>query len=444
MSEPDELLATADAALSKAARRADEAEVVIRHDESASTTIRGALSSGRAASRTLVGVRLRVGRRVGAASAALVDEATLARLVEQAREAALLAPETAGEGAFARGERLVAPAFRKTAPPLGATDARERAQAIAAELTGAEYATVATGGVRTRVVVATSGGTFAADASEACTATIEARVNERLPRAVTSQRMGRAALDVNGFGASIVADLRTAQRIGALPDGQVPVILDADTSSKLMPNVAVHLNAAIARHGLSRFSGRLEQRVFAETVTLRDAAEGTRLGGRARTLDDEGVRTRARDVVRRGVLVDLVHNAEEARLAGRADAAGNGYRGRDIVDAPPRPAFTQMELAPGRAALPDLAREADRAILVRHELLGWYHSTGVGGLLSVVAPCAFLVEKGEVVSGLPPVTLGFDALQVLADEALLVGESAAVTPHGTSAPLLLRNVAVSA
>lgn len=444
MSIPDELLTTADDALAKAKRHADEAEIVLRHDESAGALIRGELSSGRDASRTLLGVRLRMGRRIGIASGALSDADVVDRVIEQARHAASIAAEAAYDLRFAEGERLVTRAFREETPPAGTLDARERAALLADRVRGAaEYFTVSTGGARMRIVVATSGGTLAADAGVTPAATVEARVNERLPRAITAGRMGRAALDLDGFAEEILQDLKRAQHVAPLPAGKETIVFDAQTASKLIPSLTMHLNASLVRHGLSRYSGKLGERVLSEALTIRDAAEGTALGGRAREMDDEGVRTRAREIVSRGVVKDLVFNAEEARLADRRDAAGNGFRGGEVVDAPPRPGFVQAEIVPGRRALAAIVAGSKRAILVKHELLGWYHSTGVTGLVSVVAPCAFLVENGEIVSGLSPVTLGFDALAALADAELEIGADAAVTPQGVSAPMVLRGVAAS-
>ncbi|HUR69744.1 MAG TPA: TldD/PmbA family protein [Candidatus Thermoplasmatota archaeon] len=444
MTSPDDMVSLVERALEKARRLADEAEVVLRDDDSAGALIRGALSNGRAASRTLLGARLRIGRRVGMASVTLAGDDAVDRLLAQARDAALSGAELAQEPRYADGERLVTKAYRKEEAPMGTLDARDRAALLAERVRGAaEYFTVSAGGARMRIVVGTTGGTLVADAVESTSAVIEARVNERIPRAITGHRMGTAALAPEGFAEEILEDLRRGQIVAALAPGRETVIFDADTASKILPSLTIHLSSTLVRQNLSRFTGKMGARILSEAVTIRDAAHGTALGGRAREVDDEGVRTRARDIVEQGVLRDLTYSAEEARLAEKKDAAGNGFRGGDVVDAAPRPGFVQVELAAGARPMHEIVASTKRAILVKHELLGWYHSTGVTGLLSMVAPCAFLVENGRIVSGLPPVTLGFDAIAALEDARLEVGADATLTPQGLCAPMVLHDVAVS-
>lgn len=441
---PQELLAIAERALEKAARRADEAEVVLRDDESVGATIRGAHEGGRAASRTLLGFRLRIGRKVGIASAALVGDSVVEHVLEQALLVTSVSAEAKSEAGFSRGERAATRAFLATTPPAGAERAHEHARALADEVSrDAEYFTVVAGGSRMRVVVANSHGTRAGDAHESTWLTIEARVRDERARAVIANRLGRSALSIDGFADEVVSDLKRGQRLSAMDAGKRDVLFDAETASKIFPSLSIHLSGSLVRSGLSRFAGKTGEDVLAPAITLSDAADGGDAGGRSRELDDEGVRTRARNLIQRGRFVEPVYSFEEASLAGVQGAAGNGFRGRDVVDTAPRAAPVNLALAPGKRSLAEITRGMRDGILVRHELLGWYHTTSVSGLVSVVAPCAFLVKDGEIVSGLPPVTLGFDAIAALAHPEVEVGAESSATSHGTSSPLLLRDVAAS-
>lgn len=441
---PDELLATAERALEKAARRADEAEVVLRDDEVTSTTLRGAHATGRSAARTLIGVRLRIGRRVGIASAALVDDHVVDHVIEQARLVTSVAAESKTDVGFSRGERIATRAFRVDAPPPGTERSRENARAIAEDVArAAEYYTVLAGGSRARVVIANVNGTMAGDASESSWLTVEARVREERARAVVANRLGRAALSIDGFAEEVVRDLRLGQKLATIAPGKRDVLFDAETASRVYPSLLVHFASGLVRQGVSRFAGKVGEEVLSPAITFRDEVDGGVAGGRAREVDDEGVRTRTRDLLARGRFLSPVYNTEEAALAGVKDAPGNGFRGKDVVDTPPRSTPVNLTLAPGKRTIAEMAASLRDGILVRHELLGWYHTTSVSGLVSVVAPCAFLVKDGAIASGLPPVTLGFDVLAALAHPDVEVGSESVATSHGVCAPLLLRDVAVS-
>ncbi len=158
------------------------------------------------------------------------------------------------------------------------------------------------------------------------------------------------------------------------------------------------------------------ERVADESVTVFDDP-GAALSFAGGVTDDEGVSTRRKPIVARGVFGGLLSDRRSAAQWGNpAAATGNGFRvpfiAEDRADAPVRVALGHLEMNPGEAARTSLVK--GRAIQVP-VLLGMHSANKATGAFNGPVVGGLALEDGVVGGRLRPGTWSLmgNAFQVL-------------------------------
>lgn len=438
----DDVLALAEDALRAAKAKADAAEVFLFAEDGYASSAFGRHATGRAFSRLHVGVRLSDGTAVGFGEGSGDDAHAVREAVRRAVAALEAAPRLGKTHAFPAGTRGRARAFDAG---LGATaedaaGAVEEALDVFATDPAVSYSAATASATLMRFVTVSTSGAATADARAQFSINTEVRVREGgLQRGVRHSLYGAERLDASAFVAGLVADARATLRPVTFATGRVDVLFDATTTTTLYPTFVDGLRPAFVASGESRFSPG--KSAVSPAFTFEDASDDPATG-RARVYDDEGLPCRPITLVDRGVAATLLRTSAEAEAAG-VPAPGRGFRqGLTMKDAP-FAAPVNLRLAPGRDAIEDIVRDRERVVVVRRDVAGWYHSTGVTGAFSVVAPAAFLYERGECKGALPHATIGGNVFDALEKPGVVVGRERHVTRLGTGAPLLLPDLAVA-
>ena len=175
---------------------------------------------------------------------------------------------------------------------------------------------------------------------------------------------------------------------GSYPTGVSPVVLDSQVVCELLD---AFLPAFFAKHvldGTSVLAGREGQQLAGENITL--AEEPYLPGGlSSRRFDDEGVPTRAKEVIAGGVLKTFLYNRLTAAQAGRS-SSGNGFKQSCAEGA--ETGYTNMVLRPGEKSREELLREMGDGLLI----------TGVDGVFAGAHPASgdfSLISRGYRVQG---------------------------------------------
>ncbi len=402
----DGLLSIARRALSKALKMgADEAEAFVARGWGVSVDIEGGRVRYPTTSGAMgVSIRVTRGGRLGFAYCTREREigATISRALE-----------------IARLERRLGMSFPDPAPlrrPPGTWD--ERVPGLSVEAAMALCAEMMEGARRPhKEIVVTGGGV---ELGWALSAIVNSRGVEVVERG-TSVAGGinvslRGRTDVTGFEhmSSRFLDIdfeRLGREAAALAlrgrnpvktaSGRRTVVLAPEAAAALLSQITVpSLHGEPYKRGESHYSGRLGERVTARRLSIID--DGLLPGGLATSAsDDEGVPSRTRALIKRGVLESLIFDLRSAAEVG-GRSTGNGVRpsfrsppvasARNIIiDWPPRP-------------LDALVSEIDDGVLVR-EVLGAHTASSRSGDFSVSAPVLFEVKRGELGRPLRPVML---------------------------------------
>ncbi|MDE2141959.1 MAG: TldD/PmbA family protein [Elusimicrobia bacterium] len=160
--------------------------------------------------------------------------------------------------------------------------------------------------------------------------------------------------------------------------GRRAAIFEPWVAVEFLEVLADLLSAEEVQGGRSLLEGRRGSAVASPLVTLRD--DPRRLGGPASArFDDEGVPTRDKALIERGVLRELLHDSATAAREG-VESNGCGYRGD--WSGTPGPGPSNLFLAPGASTRDSLISGTKDGLLIL-EVLGTHMMDPVSGEFSV-------------------------------------------------------------
>jgi PmbA protein len=213
--------------------------------------------------------------------------------------------------------------------------------------------------------------------------------------------------------------------LGSSPveSGVYDVVLEPYLASEILTYaLAPAFSALEILEGRSPLKGREGQLVFSEKVTiLDDPFYKTALG--TRPIDDEGVATSSKPVVKSGVFTSTLHSYYTAKRTG-AKPTGNGFRRLPAMQ--PRPSFSNLVLKPISGGLEEFTRELKRGLVV-YEALGYWMSDYTTGTVKATVTHGLLVENGRVVKPVKGVVIGGNIYDWLSKSLVEVGRDAKIS-----------------
>lgn len=377
-----------------------QSEVYLSRGRDRTWSRRDGARDGTDAAETLgAGVRVVRDGRVGFASAGGADAETLRalwrRAVEQLPHAepepgrALPAPAKArADAAFAASlwdESLFARPWEELDAALGAAEraasAGGKARVLRSELTESRGEAVVAS--TTGVLSAERGGSASLSVSVAAEDGAETQVGEAFRGA---RRFD--ALDPAGAGAEAARRALSALGARRARAGKRAVLFEPWVGAEFLELLAGLLSAEEAQGGRSLLAGKLGATVASPLVSLRDDPR-LRGGPASAFFDDEGLPTRDKALIERGVLREFLHDSATAARAG-APANACAYRGD--WSSPPSPGPSNLFLAPGALSRDALIADTRDGLLVL-EILGAHMTDPVSGEFSV-GVSGVSIEKG--------------------------------------------------
>jgi PmbA protein len=203
--------------------------------------------------------------------------------------------------------------------------------------------------------------------------------------------MARAAGDLEpGAQVGRRAGERCVRRLGArqIATGEVPVLFEAPVAASLLGHFVSAASGGSLYRKASFLVDSLGQRIFSPQIAIHDLPDIPR-GLASSPFDDEGVATRARDVVRDGVLQGYFLSSYSARKLGMRSTGNAGGSHNLVLDS------TGEDFDA-------LLRKLDRGLLVT-ELLGMGVNNVTGDYSRGAA--GFWVENGEIAYPVQEITI---------------------------------------
>jgi PmbA protein len=214
-----------------------------------------------------------------------------------------------------------------------------------------------------------------------------------------------------------------------------PVILAPKATSEIIVGpVSASVSASAVQKEVSRFRGKLGERVASDVLTITDDA--TLADGFATTsFDREGIAPRVFPLIDKGVLANYLYDSYTARKDGRES---NGHAGGGAADVP-AVSTTNVVVTPGTASLDSMVSGIERGVLVTR-FSG--NTDPVSGDFSGVVKGGRMIRGGRLAEPLCGTMIAGNAFDLLPEVVAVSKEServfSCVVPH-----VQLREVAVT-
>ncbi|MEM4735156.1 MAG: TldD/PmbA family protein [Candidatus Thorarchaeota archaeon] len=193
--------------------------------------------------------------------------------------------------------------------------------------------------------------------------------------------------------------------------------------------------------GVSPLCDRIGDAIGPKHLTVVDDGQSPD-GMRTRAIDAEGHPQQSTVLIEDGILKSYLFDSYYGRAFG-LESTGNCSRGSEMFGGrlPYESVLSvsahQVRVEPGRGTLEDLVSSIDgQAVLIRDFPLGIFHSDVSTGEFSIVANSVLLVNRGEVVGPLQPVSIAGNFYEGLR-HLRAIGSDSRVTRFGVVAPSLV-------
>jgi PmbA protein len=354
-----------------------------------------------------LGLRVFMGKRQAVVSSSDTSAEALAELVERAIAMARTVPEDPYCG-LADPELLA-----YDVPDLDIYDPREAgAEELGDRAARAEGAARAVAGVTNSEGAEASWGSISlAMAASNGFARSYSESSSSLSVSVLAGEGTAMERDYDYASAAYAEDLRSPEDIGRrageqavrrlnprkVETAQVPVVYDPRVARSLVSHLASAINGVSVARGTTFLKDKLGQRLFPEAVTIVDDPLRRR-GHRSRPFDGEGIATRRRNIVDKGVLTTWILDLSSARQLG-LETTGHATRG---TSSPPSPSAANLYLEPGTVNPTELMADIASGFYVT-ELIGF----GVNGVTGDYSRGAsgFWIENGDLTYAVSEVTV---------------------------------------
>ncbi|MDP5218274.1 TldD/PmbA family protein [Ruegeria sp. 2205SS24-7] len=390
--------------LLKAARAAgaDAADAIVLQGSSVSVEVRkGALEHAERSEDTDLGLRVLLGQRQALVSTSDMRPEALTEMAERAVAMAREAPEDPYCG-LAEASELAADVSAEaldladpTDPPTPEALMQDAlaAEAVAMAVEGVTQVSDAAAGYGEHYVHLAASNGFSGG---------YARTGRSLSCVAISGSGTGMERDYDGDSRTHQSDLRKPEEIGRLAaeravsiqgarkpqTGTFPVLFDERISSSLIGHLMAACNGASVARGSSWLSDGLHTQVLPEGLSLIEDPHRPRASS-SRPFDAEGLATRRRVVVDKGVLMGWTLDLASGRKLDMP-STGNATRG---VSSPPSPSSWNLSLTQGIASRADLMRDMGTGLLVT-SMIGSTINPNTGDYSRGAS--GFWIENGEI------------------------------------------------
>jgi len=361
-----------------------------------------------------LGLRVRMEDRIGAARTTRVDDESIAQTLQRAiRMAEVAAPGRPGDAFVGQDEICRVEPTKSSQEPIDPIDVGKRVQAVCDTALGMKLQAAGNFTVsRNTMGIGTSRAGVVVDAFSSSFLNVMA-INEKdgtsgwaSSAASTPDDIAHEALAQEAL---VKATVRKVDE--PCPAGEYPVVLDPYAVAEMVSLLAASGFNAWAYHNQSSVvSGRMGERVFQDTVTIRDDAYDPR--GCPRSFDFDGVEKQVVPLIKDGVVSGIVYDRDTAAQFGE----------RSTGHAQPRPALylpgpqaENLFFEPGTASMQELVRELNRGLYVTRFQYTTVLDPSDLTINGTSRDGTFWVEDGRVQHAIPNVSFRFSIVESLRD-----------------------------
>ncbi len=194
----------------------------------------------------------------------------------------------------------------------------------------------------------------------------------------------------------LIEENRMSERELKVPTRKMPVLFRASSTWSILYRILEGANGLQKVRGVTPLKDKIGQRIFGENVTLVDDPTLDWAPG-ATPFDDEGVPTKRKMIVEKGVFRNFIYDLQYGAKDGQR-STGNGIK-RSMwtrgIEVAPNPRFNNLVMEPGHRSLPDMIRSMPEGIIV-NDVIGFHSGNIVQGHYSMNVGIGFYVKDGVI------------------------------------------------
>jgi len=194
----------------------------------------------------------------------------------------------------------------------------------------------------------------------------------------------------------------------SIDSGQYPVILRNDVAASILQAFTSVFIAENVQKNLSLLKGKLNEQIANELITIVDNPF-LEDGVASTSFDGEGVATKYKKVVDKGVLKTYLHNSKTAKKDG-LESTGNASK--SSYKSPVSISPTNMYIENGSTSIEDMIKSTENGIMII-DVQGLHSGlNAVSGDFSLSA-YGYLIEKGKIARPVNQITIAGNFYEVL-------------------------------
>ncbi len=254
-------------------------------------------------------------------------------------------------------------------------------------------------------------------------------------------RWYRRISDLDHIDLSLKASKRALDSLNArqLETLKADVVFEGKIwASILMSLLVPAITADSIQEKRSPLIGKIGSQVASEKINVIDDPYIPWFYG-SKNVDDEGVRTIRKHVIRDGILETYLYDHYTATREGK-ESTGNAYRRLPWSD--PRPWATNLVFVEGDSSLDEMIRETERGVLVT-DTIGQWLSNPISGQLNATISHGYLVENGDIKQPVKGMIVSAQFYEVLEKKTELIGKGLECYTNICSPPVKVNNIVLA-
>ncbi len=253
---------------------------------------------------------------------------------------------------------------------------------------------------------------------------------------------GRELPDIKAIAQSIERDHASCKNIVNLPSGKYTVILDPEVFEDISRPVEALFNGRSIEKKTSALWDKAGSQIFDSRISIVDDPACPFLENSV-PFDDEGVPSTRLDLVKKGIMGDILLDKESSSLLGTKNN-GRGFKRRALLggrtyNAVPQPSVTNLFLKGGDLDREQIFSHSDRAVYIK-SLMGTILGHHISGYVSGNVWMGFLVENGSIKGRIKDVVFSINILDALKNNIAGLGRDVYLTKYVSSPFILLKDI----
>ncbi len=234
---------------------------------------------------------------------------------------------------------------------------------------------------------------------------------------------------------------RSAKHI-RVPTRKMPVLFRSSSTWSLLYRILEGANGANKVRSVTPLKDKIDTPIFGDQVTLLDDPTLDWAPG-STPFDDEGVPTRTKVIVDKGVFRNFIYDLNFGSKSG-AGSTGNGIK-RSMwtrgIEVNPNPRFNNLVMQPGELTVSEMIGMMDEGIVV-NDVIGFHSGNILQGQYSMNVGIGFYVKNGAIAGRAVDTMIAgniYDDFHRITG----LGKTLAVNPIAYSPDILIDGVSVS-